>query len=120
MLAGSFATGLMPILIKASNKFMNLISILGAGLLVGVALIIIIPEGMLTLNQALMAQKRIHIEADLAHANMTAIEVIRLHMPSEDSADGSVALYLGGSLIFGFLIMLLIDQIFHIIKERFG
>ena len=58
MLVGSFAVGLLPAIIKASNRIMNLISIVGAGLLVGVALIIIIPEGMLTLNEALQAKAK--------------------------------------------------------------
>ena len=58
MFAGSFSVGLLPATIKASNRVMNLISILGAGLLVGVALIVIIPEGMVTLNEALESQRK--------------------------------------------------------------
>jgi hypothetical protein len=41
-------------------------------------------------------------------------------MPTEDTRAESVSLLLGGSLIFGFLLMLLIDQLFLIIKERYG
>jgi zinc transporter 9 len=121
MLLGSFVTGLIPIMIKASNRFMNLISILGAGLLVGVALIIIIPEGMLTLNTALANQKEARMKATMATGNYTLEQFTQMHMPSEaDGSENTVSLYLGGSLIFGFLIMLLVDQFFHIIRDRFG
>lgn len=119
MLAGSFTIGLLPAMIKASNKFMNLISILGAGLLVGVALIIIIPEGMMTLNSALQAQ---HIGKYVAlfNSELDIHEITELHMGSSDSIDKQVSMYLGSSLIFGFIIMLLIDQVFVIIKDRYG
>ena len=55
MFVGTFLMGFLPTFIKASPKIMNLISVFGAGLLVGVALIVIIPEGMLTLAGALEA-----------------------------------------------------------------
>jgi len=42
-------------------------------------------------------------------------------MPTEEKTlEDTVSLYLGGSLIIGFLIMLLIDQIFSIIKDKYG
>lgn len=127
MFAGSFSVGLLPATIKASNRVMNLISILGAGLLVGVALIVIIPEGMVTLNEALESQKKTQpIDPTVATAllqikiaGFTKEQITKLHMPSEGE-DTSITWYLGGSLIFGFIIMLLLDQGFHIIQERCG
>jgi len=124
MLVGSFSIGLLPAIIKASNRIMNLISILGAGLLVGVALIIIIPEGMITLNEALSTPQTL-INSEVAklltkETNLTLDQITRLHMPSGDENGPNVSLYLGGSLIFGFLIMLLIDQGFSILQERFS
>ena len=47
MFVGSFIIGSLP---NFFEKYMKLISIIGAGLLVGVALIIIIPEGFIELN----------------------------------------------------------------------
>jgi zinc transporter 9 len=44
--------GLLPAKIKASQRVLNLVSIIGAGLLVGAALIVIIPEGFATLLSA--------------------------------------------------------------------
>lgn len=124
MLVGSFSVGLLPALIRASNKFMNLISILGAGLLVGVALIIIIPEGMLTLNQALTPHPK-NVEANIAaillrDTSMDMKDIARLHIREESEAEANVSIYLGSSLIFGFILMLLIDQIFMIMRERYG
>ena len=124
ILVGSFCIGLIPTLITASNKIMNLISIVGAGLLVGVCLIIIIPEGMLTLNEAIQKAERKRMQLfsspEIGKALVTVDAATDLHMPSEDKRAASVSVYLGGSLIFGFLVMLLIDQLFMIIKERYG
>ena len=49
MFVFTFLFGYVPTKITASRRVMNLIAILGAGLLVGAALIVIIPEGMLVL-----------------------------------------------------------------------
>lgn len=50
----TFLIGYVPTLIKTNRKFMNLIAIYGAGLLVGAAIIVILPEGMLVLFQSLV------------------------------------------------------------------
>lgn len=49
----TFFIGYLPTKIKTSQKIMNLIAIFGAGLLVGAALIVIVPEGMLTLFRSI-------------------------------------------------------------------
>ncbi len=88
MFLGSFVVGFLPTCLKTSRRVMNLIAIFGAGLLVGVALIIIIPEGTLTLVEALKDTKE------------------------------SASWYLGSSLVGGFTLMVILDQGFMIIKER--
>jgi zinc transporter 9 len=50
----TFTIGILPTKLPATPRVMNLISIFGAGLLVGAALIIIVPEGMSVLYQAMM------------------------------------------------------------------
>ena len=45
----TFLMGYIPTKLATSQKIMNLVAILGAGLLVGAALIVIIPEGMVIL-----------------------------------------------------------------------
>ena len=54
MFVVTFLFGYVPTRFKTSQKVMNLISIYGAGLLVGAAIIVILPEGMLVLFQSLM------------------------------------------------------------------
>lgn len=49
MFVFTFLMGYLPTRIKTSTKIMNLIAIFGAGLLVGAALVVIIPEGMIIL-----------------------------------------------------------------------
>lgn len=45
----TFFIGYLPTRFATSQKVMNLIAIYGAGLLVGAAIIVILPEGMLIL-----------------------------------------------------------------------
>jgi uncharacterized membrane protein SirB2 len=45
----TFLFGYWPTRMKTSQKWMNIIAIFGAGLLVGAAIIVILPEGMLVL-----------------------------------------------------------------------
>jgi len=85
----TFLIGFLPTKLSGSPSFMNLISLFGAGLLVGAALIVIVPEGMSVLYQSLSS-----------HADT---EVINR--------------YVGSSLIFGFIVMLLVDQGFQVIQE---
>ncbi len=46
--------GYLPTKFKTSQRWLNLISIYGAGLLVGAAIIVILPEGMLVLFESLV------------------------------------------------------------------
>ena len=100
MFAGSFLIGLLPTFLKASQRVLNLIAILGAGLLVGVALIVIIPEGTFALYNAYEAEGKILISNGKEFKNETQF-------------------YLGVTLIGGFLIMVFLDQGFIILKESF-
>lgn len=49
MLIGSFVAGMIPLAFKLSEERLRLISALGVGLLMGTALIVIIPEGIETI-----------------------------------------------------------------------
>ena len=82
----------MPTFLKASQRIMNLIAIIGAGLLVGVALIIIIPEGTFTLYKAYETE----VAYELARGNKVPVE-------------NKTQLLLGVTLVGGFLVMLFID-----------
>ena len=52
MLFGSYVAGSLPLFMAMSEKNLHLVSVLGAGLLLGVALAVIIPEGLQTLIKA--------------------------------------------------------------------
>ena len=52
MLVGSYGAGSVPLFMSMSEEKLHLVSVLGAGLLVGVAFAVIIPEGVLTLIKA--------------------------------------------------------------------
>jgi zinc transporter 9 len=95
----TFTIGILPTKLQATPKVMNLISIFGAGLLVGAALIIIVPEGMSVLYQAMMMTTTTNTDprgdAALKGEKSERRELINR--------------YVGASLIFGFTVMLLID-----------
>ena len=52
MLFGSYMAGSLPLFMPMSEEKLHLVSVLGAGLLVGVALAVIVPEGVQTLIMA--------------------------------------------------------------------
>ncbi|XP_051157155.1 zinc transporter ZIP9 [Leptopilina boulardi] len=83
MLIGSYLAGSVPLVMNLSEDKLQLISVLGAGLLVGTALAVIIPEGVRVLFTS-----------------------------ATNDAHGSHDLHslIGISLIFGFVFMLLVDQ----------
>ena len=79
----TFSLGYLPTKMAAPTKIMNLISIYGAGLLVGSALIVIIPEGMSVLYSSLTAApSQIGLlsipEDDLSRASLSALVDARL------------------------------------------
>ena len=61
MLCGSYLAGSVPLFMTMSENILQLVSVMGAGLLVGVALAVIVPEGMQTLIKAYqMKEKTAH------------------------------------------------------------
>uniref|UniRef100_A0A0K2TBB5 Zinc transporter ZIP9like [Takifugu rubripes] n=1 Tax=Lepeophtheirus salmonis TaxID=72036 RepID=A0A0K2TBB5_LEPSM len=81
MLFGSYLAGSIPLFVPLSGEKLKMVSVLGAGLLLGTALTVIIPEGILTL--------------------------IKGYAPHYEAIDKPI----GISLVLGFLFMLLVDQI---------
>ena len=58
MLCGSYLAGSVPLFMPMSENILQLVSVMGAGLLVGVALAVIIPEGMQTLIKAYQMKEK--------------------------------------------------------------
>ncbi|KAL0099365.1 hypothetical protein PUN28_020140 [Cardiocondyla obscurior] len=84
MLVGSCLAGSLPLVMSLSESKLQLVSILGAGLLVGTALAVIIPEGI----RALFTGK----------------------ITNGKELDDDLHSLIGVSLVLGFIFMLLIDQ----------
>ncbi|XP_011495743.1 PREDICTED: zinc transporter ZIP9 [Ceratosolen solmsi marchali] len=92
MLGGSYLAGSLPLVMNLSEDKLQLVSVLGAGLLVGTALAVIIPEG---------------IRALFSGAVNTATPTHDTYVPSFSADLHSL---IGLSLVLGFIFMLLIDQ----------
>nr|CAG4647437.1 EOG090X0EEU [Megafenestra aurita]SVE92676.1 EOG090X0EEU [Megafenestra aurita] len=102
MLIGSFLAGSVPLIMSLSEERLNLVSILGAGLLVGTALAVIVPEG----TQMLYAQEFQELKQQYEHTKETSEGKAKPH--DHDEGLHSV---IGVALLLGFVFMLLIDQI---------
>ncbi|XP_022621836.1 zinc transporter ZIP9 [Seriola dumerili] len=114
MLVGCYVAGTIPLAVNFSEERLKLITVLGAGLLCGTALAVIIPEGVHALYEEILEG------GHHSHGQVGVVEV------SETKAEAEVALGAGGkhehsheqlhacigvSLVLGFVFMLLVDQI---------
>eukprot|EP00347_Sterkiella_histriomuscorum_P009627 403340483 len=105
---------------KGSAKIMNLIAVYGAGLIVGAALLVIIPEGMTILSNSIKQNKikETFDEFEIEHKNQSQLgQVQELKVEFENQEDELINKYAGTSLLIGFAIMLLIDQGAQILQD---
>ncbi|XP_064809245.1 zinc transporter ZIP9-like [Oncorhynchus masou masou] len=114
MLVGCYVSGTIPLAVSFSEEKLKLVTVLGAGLLCGTALAVIIPEGVHALYEEVL---------EGVHHAPGQVEGVGVSEPREgvDAALGvSVAhshghehlhAYIGVSLVLGFVFMLLVDQI---------
>lgn len=100
MLLGSYLAGSIPLFIALSEEKLQLVSVMGAGLLVGTALSVIIPEGMQTLNMA-YSQGSHH-----SHGHEQGTE-----HTEHSHTENPVPHIIGVSLVLGFLFQLIVDQV---------
>jgi len=102
MLFGSYLSGSIPLFFSMSEEKLQLVSVMGAGLLVGTALSVIIPEGMQTLN---MAYNSHHGSEDKhsGHEHSPG--------PQTEHQEDPVPHLIGVSLVLGFIFMLIVDQV---------
>lgn len=96
MLIGSFLAGIIPLVVTLSEAKLKIVSILGAGLLVGTALIVIIPEGV----------RMLYAKGSPEHIGETSTEESHHHDETDD-----FSATIGLSLVLGFVFMMLVDQI---------
>uniref|UniRef100_A0A4W6FD30 Zinc transporter ZIP9 n=1 Tax=Lates calcarifer TaxID=8187 RepID=A0A4W6FD30_LATCA len=106
MLVGCYVAGTIPLAVNFSEEKLKLITVLGAGLLCGTALAVIIPEGVHALYEEILEgkihqAKQGYVEAD------TALGASGKHEHSHEQLHACI----GVSLVLGFVFMLLVDQI---------
>ncbi|CAM9837704.1 unnamed protein product [Lampetra fluviatilis] len=116
MLVGCYVAGSIPLAISLSEEKLKLVTLLGAGLLCGTALAVIIPEGVHALYEDALHGIYQHdgpLTAGPVAAAVAAAAEAHAEGHAEGHADGHAELhaYIGVSLVLGFVFMLLIDQI---------
>ncbi|KAK8382442.1 hypothetical protein O3P69_015403 [Scylla paramamosain] len=99
MLLGCYIAGSIPLVMNMSEDRMEVVTVLGAGLLVGTALTVIIPEGVNTLFSIQLHQKSHTTSTSEGHNHGEAEEG---HVEPHN--------LVGPPLVLGFLLMLIIDQ----------
>ncbi|KAM9365633.1 zinc transporter ZIP9 [Pholidichthys leucotaenia] len=110
MFVGSFLLGFIPLLFRLSEKSLQFISTLGAGLLCGTALAITIPEGVDLLQEDCReSSSSSHVPGGLNESVKSSASTER-GLPTR--------FYVGVSLTFGFTFMFVVDQIGSYFSRR--
>ncbi|MBN3270369.1 S39A9 protein, partial [Polyodon spathula] len=122
MLVGCYVSGTIPLAFNFSEEKLKLVTVLGAGLLCGTALAVIIPEGVHVLYEDILGEKHESVsEGQEVEAGETVVKDVlgvavagghehsRGHEHGHDHAQ--LHAYIGVSLVLGFVFMLLVDQI---------
>uniref|UniRef100_A0A8C6FP24 Zinc transporter ZIP9 n=1 Tax=Moschus moschiferus TaxID=68415 RepID=A0A8C6FP24_MOSMO len=112
MLVGCYVAGIIPLAVNFSEERLKLVTVLGAGLLCGTALAVIVPEGVHALYEDILEGK--HHQASqtqnvIASDKAAVIPAAHEHEHSDDHTQ--LHAYIGVSLVLGFVFMLLVDQI---------
>ncbi|XP_019964095.1 zinc transporter ZIP9 [Paralichthys olivaceus] len=115
MLVGCYVAGTIPLAVNFSEEKLKLITVLGAGLLCGTALAVIIPEGVHALYEEILesghqspSQVR-DVEVSDSKVKVEALGVIEKH--EHEHGHEQLHACIGVSLVLGFVFMLLVDQI---------
>ncbi|XP_035519497.1 zinc transporter ZIP9 [Morone saxatilis] len=110
MFVGCFLLGFIPLLFRLSEKSLQFVSILGAGLLCGTALAIVIPEGVGLLEESWRASSSSSdVPSGLNASDTNATSTERGPPPR---------LFIGVALTFGFTLMFVVDQIGSYLSMR--
>ncbi|KAM9381159.1 zinc transporter ZIP9 isoform 1-T1 [Phaethornis superciliosus] len=110
MLVACYVAGIIPLAVNFSEERLKLVTVLGAGLLCGTALAVIVPEGVHALYEDILEGKH-HPASEMQHV-MESEKVAEISAAHEYGHDHSrLHAYIGVSLVLGFVFMLLVDQI---------
>ncbi|KAK1160475.1 zinc transporter ZIP9-like [Acipenser oxyrinchus oxyrinchus] len=118
MLVGCYVSGTIPLAFNFSEEKLKLVTVLGAGLLCGTALAVIIPEGVHVLYEDILGEKHESVsEGQGVETGETLVKdvlgaaVAGGHEHSHGHDHAQLHAYIGVSLVLGFVFMLLVDQI---------
>lgn len=124
MFIGCYLAGMIPLAVSLSGNTLRLVSVLGAGILVGTALAVIIPEGINTLYSSHLSGPP---KVELAHSSLSAQDLTSKVDPHHDHSHSSTSdaiqdahAVIGVTLVLGFVFMLLVDQIATSLSRRQG
>uniref|UniRef100_A0A8C3WI81 Zinc transporter ZIP9 n=1 Tax=Catagonus wagneri TaxID=51154 RepID=A0A8C3WI81_9CETA len=112
MLVGCYVAGIIPLAVNFSEERLKLVTVLGAGLLCGTALAVIVPEGVHALYEDILEGKHHQTSQTqnvIASIKVAEVPVAHEHEHSHDHTQ--LHAYIGVSLVLGFVFMLLVDQI---------
>ncbi|XP_004681804.2 PREDICTED: zinc transporter ZIP9 [Condylura cristata] len=111
MLVGCYVAGIIPLAVNFSEERLKLVTVLGAGLLCGTALAVIVPEGVHALYEDILEGKH-HQSSETQNviaSDKAEMPVAHEHEHNHDHTQ--LHAYIGVSLVLGFVFMLLVDQI---------
>ncbi|XP_010005974.1 PREDICTED: zinc transporter ZIP9 isoform X2 [Chaetura pelagica] len=110
MLLACYVAGIIPLAVNFSEERLKLVTVLGAGLLCGTALAVIVPEGVHALYEDILEGKH-HPASEMQHVieSEKVAEISAVHEYGHDHS--RLHAYIGVSLVLGFVFMLLVDQI---------
>uniref|UniRef100_A0A671E5M8 Zinc transporter ZIP9 n=1 Tax=Rhinolophus ferrumequinum TaxID=59479 RepID=A0A671E5M8_RHIFE len=112
MLVGCYVAGIIPLAVNFSEERLKLVTVLGAGLLCGTALAVIVPEGVHALYEDILEGKHHQAsETQNVIASDKAADVPVVHEHEHNHDHTQLHAYIGVSLVLGFVFMLLVDQI---------
>ena len=107
LLAGTFLCAFAPSLINASPKVMNLVAIYGGGVIIGAAIVIILPEAASILINAQYELNELKPKHDHSHEGHDH----GAHDGHEGGViDHEMAKLIGTGILIGFAFMLLVDE----------
>ncbi|KTF91126.1 hypothetical protein cypCar_00015019 [Cyprinus carpio] len=113
MLVGCYVAGTIPLAVNFSEEKLKLVTVLGAGLLCGTALAVIIPEGVHALYEEMLegAHNHGHGQVEAEVSEQKVVEGVMGQSAEHGHSHEQLHAYIGVSLVLGFVFMLLVDQI---------
>lgn len=114
MLVGCYVAGTIPLAVNFSEEKLKLVTVLGAGLLCGTALAVIIPEGVHALYEEILeGEHHNHGHGGAVEVSEAKVDADQPMIAAAGHEHGHEQLHacIGVSLVLGFVFMLLVDQI---------